>query len=178
MIARILNALSTTFLILGGVALFAMMIHISADVVAKIAWNAPIIGTLEIVSYIYMVGCTFLPLAHVLRTRSMIVVEAFTGALSPRGLARVSTVTGLLTFIYFGALAIMGCLHAINKTMIGEIQDATYFELPVWPMRWVLAASCALAALIALHSSFEDWRLSRLTQPTDPERIRLGDHPT
>lgn len=158
MVGRVLDALSSMFLFIGGLALFAMMIHITLDVFAKIVWNTPIIGTLEIVSYVYMVGCTFLPLGHVLQTRSLIVVEAFTGWMSPRGLLRLNAVVGIATVLYLGALSAMGAIHAIDKTRIGEIQDATYFELPVWPMRWVLALSCALAMLIAMYGLAQDWR--------------------
>ena len=40
-----------------------------------VALNQPIMGTLEIVSFIYMVGCTFLPLAHVQLSRTLIIVD-------------------------------------------------------------------------------------------------------
>ena len=85
-----------------------MMIHISLDVIGKIVWNAPIIGTLEIVSYVYMVGCTFLPLGHVLQTRSLILVEAFTEWMPSRSIAWLNAVAGIVTVLYLGALAVMG----------------------------------------------------------------------
>ncbi len=28
--------------------------------------------------------------------------------------------------------------YAIDQTLAGEIQDATFFDLPVWPTRWLL----------------------------------------
>lgn len=175
MFGRALQVLSSIFLVIGGLALFAMMVHISLDVIAKIVWNAPIIGTLEIVSYIYMVGCTFLPLGYVLQERSLIVVEAFTDWMSPRGLLCLNAVMGVLTVFYFGAMAVMGAIHAVDKTRMGEIQDATYFELPVWPMRWVLALSCTLAVLIAIYWLADDWRRLLRGNGDGQERIGLGD---
>lgn len=156
---RLLDLAADGMLLVGGLAIFAMMLHITADVLMKLAFNAPLPGALEIVTYIYMVACTFLPLAHVVVSRTMIVVEVFTQGLSPKGLLRLESGLALLSCAYFGAMAVMSGLQAAAKTRIGEIQDATYFELPVWPMRWVVVLACALTALAVLLNAVDDWRL-------------------
>ena len=63
-VGKLLTTLANFSLWLGALALVAMMVHVTADVVLKITLNWPVAGTLEIVSYVYMVACTFLPLAH------------------------------------------------------------------------------------------------------------------
>ena len=176
-VVRSLHQAGEATLLVGALALFAMMLHITADVLAKLGWNSPIIGTLEIVTYIYMVACTFLPLAHVMLSRSMIIVEAFTTKLSQPAVLRLDSLVGLLTFAYFAMIAVMSGRHAIGKTVIGEVQDATYFELPIWPMRWILVISCALAAAVALFNAYDDWRLLKTGRRFDAANpLRSGEN--
>jgi TRAP-type C4-dicarboxylate transport system permease small subunit len=177
-VASLLSRLADIFLWAGAIALLAMMVHVSADVIMKVALNQPIMGTLEIVSFIYMVGCTFLPLAHVQLSRTLIIVEVFTQKLAPEKNLRLDIAAAVLTVAYLLLLAIMGSVVALAKTEIGEAQDATYFDLPVWPMRWVFCASCGLAALIALYQLIDDFRLARFGRRFDGSTsIKLGDHP-
>jgi TRAP-type C4-dicarboxylate transport system permease small subunit len=177
-VASLLSRLADIFLWAGAIALLAMMVHVSADVIMKVALNQPIMGTLEIVSFIYMVGCTFLPLAHVQLSRTLIIVEVFTQKLAPEKNLRLDIAAAVLTVAYLLLLAIMGSVVALAKTEIGEAQDATYFDLPVWPMRWVFCASCGLAALIALYQLIDDLRLARFGRRFDGSTsIKLGDHP-
>jgi TRAP-type C4-dicarboxylate transport system permease small subunit len=177
-VARLLSRLAAVFLWAGAIAVLAMMVHVSADVIMKVALNQPIMGTLEIVSFIYMVGCTFLPLAHVQLSRDLIIVEVFTQKLAPEKNLRFDIAAAVLTVAYLLLLAVMGAVVALAKTEIGEAQDATYFDLPIWPMRWVFCASCALAALIALYQLIDDFRLARFGRRFDGSTsIKLGDHP-
>lgn len=177
-VARGLSLLADIFLWAGAIAVLAMMLHVTADVIMKVALNQPIMGTLEIVSFVYMVGCTFLPLAHVQLSRTLIIVEVFTQNLAPEKNLRFDIGAAVLTVAYLSLLAIMGAVVAVAKTGIGEAQDATYFDLPVWPMRWVFCISCGLAALIALYQLIDDFRLARFGKRFDGSTgIKLGDHP-
>lgn len=177
-VARVLSLLADVFLWAGAISVLAMMLHVTADVLMKVALNQPIMGTLEIVSFIYMVGCTFLPLAHVQLSRTLIIVEVFTQNLAPEKNLRFDIGAAVLTVAYLLLLAIMGAVVAVAKTGIGEAQDATYFDLPVWPMRWVFCISCGLAALIALYQLVDDFRLARFGRRFDGSTsIKLGDHP-
>lgn len=177
-VARVLSVLADIFLWAGAIAVLAMMVHVTADVLMKVALNQPIMGTLEIVSFVYMVGCTFLPLAHVQLSRTLIIVEVFTQNLAPEKNLRFDIGAAVLTVAYLSLLAVMGAVVAVAKTGIGEAQDATYFDLPVWPMRWVFCISCGLAALIALYQLIDDFRLARFGRRFDGSTsIKLGDHP-
>jgi TRAP-type C4-dicarboxylate transport system permease small subunit len=176
-VARVLSRLADIFLWAGAIAVLAMMLHVSADVLMKVALHQPIMGTLEIVSFIYMVGCTFLPLAHVQLSRTLIIVEVFTQKLAPEKNLRFDIAAAVLTVAYLLLLAVMGGVVAVAKTEIGEAQDATYFDLPVWPMRWVFCFSCGLAALVALYQLIDDFRLARFGRRFDgTNTIKLGDH--
>jgi TRAP-type C4-dicarboxylate transport system permease small subunit len=176
-VERLLSWLATALLWLGGIAILAMMVHVTADIVLKMVANYPIIGTLEIVSFVYMVACTFLPLAHVQLSKVLIVVELFTQKLPQAVNLRLDALGALLTAVYLGLMTWKGGELAIRKTALGEVQDATYFDLPVWPMRWVIVVSTGLAAAVALYQFADDLRLiftgRRTRELTAP---RLGDH--
>ncbi len=153
-IERILGRAADALIALAGVIILLMTFHVTADVLLKVSIGWPIIGTLELVTYVYMVACIFLPLPHVQASRSLILVELFTQKMSERSIARLDAFGALLTFAYLGMIAWWGGLLAIGKTEIGETADATYFELPIWPMRWVVAICCGVAALIAITQAF------------------------
>ena len=74
----------------------------------------------------------------------MIVVEFFTQNLTKWSLLKLETFIAPLSVAYLGTLAIVGGIRAYSKMELGETQDATYFELPVWPMRWIFAAALAI----------------------------------
>lgn len=176
-IGRALALASNAMLWAGALAILAMMFHVAADVILKVTLNAPIAGTLEIVSFIYMVACTFLPLPHVLASRGLIVVELFTQKMALRNVLLLDAVAGVTTVIYLLLLGVMGTIRAIDKMDIGETQDATYFELPVWPMRWVLAVACCLAAIVALYNIFDDLHMRRTGRRHSGTTMPgLGDH--
>ena len=56
------NRVSSWLMFIGGFGVIAMMLNIVADVVAKLVWNAPIQGTVEMSSYYYTVSYTHLTL--------------------------------------------------------------------------------------------------------------------
>ena len=53
-------------MIVAGLCFCVMAIHVTADVFMKYLFRHPIVGTLESVTYYYMVAAVFLPLAAVL----------------------------------------------------------------------------------------------------------------
>lgn len=167
---RLLHRLSIILMVIAAIAILLMTFHITADVFMKVFLHKPIVGTLEVVTYFYMVACIFLPLAHVQSDGTPILVELFTQNLRPGAIARLDALGELLTAVYLGMFAWWGGALALRKTAIGETIDATYFELPIWPMRWVLVGSCALAALVALLQVFRH----RATGPGELQR-RLGE---
>ena len=74
------NRLNTVAMILVAV----MMLHITADVLCKYAFNASIDSTLETVAFYYMMAIVFRPLAYATHEGGQIVVELFTRGMSKR----------------------------------------------------------------------------------------------
>ncbi|WP_162915042.1 TRAP transporter small permease [Desertibaculum subflavum] len=174
LIDKLLERASGVLLTFAGIVIMVMMLHITADVLAKVLLNHPIIGTLEFVAVIYMVATIFPALPHVQWGRGNIIVELFTQKLPAQQRLGLDALGALLTFVYLGLIAWMGAETAWHRTTIGETQDATFFEVPVWPSRWVLVVGAAFAALIALHQFIDDTRFLATGKRT---RASLGNHP-
>lgn len=140
-------AISTIFL-------FAMMVHVSLDVLLKYVINQPIPGTLEIVSAYYMVAGVFLPIAMVELTRASIVVDvAYQFMPTPMKAFCIclALVSSALVYFLLGWTSWGDALRslAIDEKLMGTIL------VSVWPSRFILPFSFVLAGLVCL------WHLYR-----------------
>ena len=145
----LLERLSTLALIISGLFLFAMMIHVAADVALKYAINKPIPGTLEVVSTYYMVAGVFLPIAAVEMTRQSISVDV-AYQFMPRGMQVFSMVLVLSgsAAVYF-MLAYTGFGDAMKSWRINE-QLMGQVAVIVWPSRLALPIGFFLAGLVCV----------------------------
>ena len=127
---RALLAVSCAFLAL-------MMLHVTFDVALRFLFNAPVVGTLETVSYYYMIIAVFLPLAYVERKGEHIRVDLFVQHL-PQGLQLALYLLACLAGLaFFGMLAYQGLLDAWRSTLREEtIMSNCLFY--IWPSRWAL----------------------------------------
>lgn len=153
---KVAEKLSWLLLWIGAIALLLLMLHVSADVAGKYIFNRPIPGTLEVVANYYMVACVFLPLAFVQLRRQHLFVEMFTLGLNTRNTVLLDGFVALLSTAYTGVLTWLVFNQAIDATIQGEIQDVTYFDLPVWPVRWILPLSFGLMTLILALQGVND----------------------
>lgn len=151
-----LNAFANALMWVGGIALTLMMLQISADVLSKYLLNKPIIATLEIVTWYYMVAAVFLPVVYIQIHKKHLMVELFTMNWPPRRMAVLEGIVAVVGTVYVGTLATLTGIHAIEQTQAGEIQDATFFDLPVWPSRWLLPIAIGAMALVFLTQACRD----------------------
>lgn len=132
------NLLNRALILVAALALIAMVGHIGADVAGRYLFNAPIYGTLEIVTYYYMTAVTVLPLAAAQVAREHVIVEVFTQKLRASIRNGLDLFAAVLTVVYLSVLA-WACLTAAwNAFQIREYHDLYFFTLSIWPPRWVL----------------------------------------
>lgn len=143
----LVGALTTLFLWLAALATAAMMLHVAADVAAKLLFRQPLLGTLESVSLFYMVAVVFLPLAAVQRERGHIFIELFTQRLSARAQRSLDGLALLLTFALAATLFWRGFDVAMEKTAVRELSTNIEFQVEVWPGRWFPVIGFGLTAL-------------------------------
>lgn len=136
-------------LLSGGLAcamMVLMMIHITLDVAVRYFFNGQIIGTLEIVSFYYMVALVFLAFGFVEQKNENIRVDLFVQMMPASirfGLYIFACVLGL---VFFGMLFWQTLHDAIRATSSGE-EAMSNFRFLIWPARWALPLGFAAAFL-------------------------------
>lgn len=144
LLMRALHRLSQALLVASCGLIAVMMLHIVADILAKFVLGRPIVGTLEAVTYYYMVAAVFLGLPIVTRERGHIVVELFTQRLSRRRLALLDGLVFLAVAAFVGLMAYAAAIQAIQQTIDGETTWADAFRVPIWPGRWFVVVGAGL----------------------------------
>ncbi|MEC7258889.1 MAG: TRAP transporter small permease, partial [Pseudomonadota bacterium] len=135
---------------LGGLALLVMMVHITAEVILRSAFNITIPGTLELVSFYYMVFAVFAGLALVALLNEQVIVEVFTTWMPRRALLVIDGLAALLGAAYAGLLVYGGWLEAGSAMKFNEMVAVHGFDVPIWPSRWIAVVGLALVTLSAL----------------------------
>jgi TRAP-type mannitol/chloroaromatic compound transport system permease small subunit len=114
----------------------------------------PIPGTLEIVSYYYMVAIVVLPAAFVEMTRQSIAVDLFY-QLMPNWMQVVCVAAVLLfSFVAYGMLAWITWPDAFRSFRMNELVMGPV-DVVIWPARFLLPLTMTVTALVCL------WHLLR-----------------
>lgn len=157
-IDRAVGQASGVLVVLGAIAMLLMMLHVVADVSGRYIFNHPLPGTLESVSYYYMVMVLSLPFAYVTRMQGQITVEMFTNWLPQRWIKLLDACAGVLTLVYVVVMAWQMGQSAVAMTKIGEIQDAGSFQMITWPTRWFPPVGLGVMACAVILRIVEDFR--------------------
>jgi TRAP-type C4-dicarboxylate transport system permease small subunit len=171
---RVLSRFADALILLGGLALLLMMLHVTADVLAKYLLGTPILGTLETVTHYYMVAVVFLPIAMVQKFRGQIVVDVATQHLSPRRLALVEATTSILTLIFVVLLAWHAGVKATNMAAIREKTNAAAFSIDIWPSRWFVVLGCVGMASFLILQILNDFARALRGRPLFDEAADPG----
>lgn len=145
-------------LVLAAMFLVLMALHVSLDVGLRYIYGTSFPGTLEVVSFYYMVAVVFLPLAYVELQQEHISVDVLVGRL-PRSLQlTLYLFAGALGLIYFGMLCYQSYLDALRATLRLETAMAN-FNFYLWPSRWALPVGFAAMFLAILANMIKALRL-------------------
>lgn len=154
---RVTAGVSKAFMAATGVGLVLMMVHVVADVAMKFVFNSPIIGTLETVSYYYMVCVVFLPLAAIELRHEHVHVDLFTQFLPGKLQCGIYIAANLLGVLYFGGLAYQTFLDAIVAFQTKETIMSNYIFY-VWPSRWALPLGFSAIVLALIVNALKAFR--------------------
>lgn len=150
----IIRCFERLFIGVGALALLAMMLHVTADVVFKYVLHSPVPLTMEMVTYYYMAAVVFLPLFSLERKGANLVhVELVYGMLSRR-VRRVMLPAALLLAALFCACA----GYAAWKPAMQAFKAGTYagslVVVPIWPTRFLPVVGFALLAICLMLKAF------------------------
>lgn len=147
---RAYQALRKALMIVGGLGLLAMMLHITAEVVLRATLGVTLPGTIEFVSFYYMVGVVFVGLALVVLVNEQVIVEIFLNWLPARPLSIVDAFGAILGATYAAVIAYATWLEAKSATRFGEMVPVFGMDMPIWPSRWIAVAAFVFIALASL----------------------------
>lgn len=134
----IINQLtSRAALVLGCIFLLLMSLHITLDVIIRYFFSRGVVGTLEVVSFYYMVCAVFFPLAYVESRNEHITVDVFAQRLPEKIQFYLYIFACLAGLMYFGMLCYQSFLDAVRATQRFETAMAN-FKFYLWPSRWAL----------------------------------------
>lgn len=156
-------------LIIGGACLVAMMLQVTADVIGKFLFSAPVPVTTEMVTYYYMVGVALLPLYSLERGSSSLVHVELVYARMPSLIKRLVYLASLAAAAaYCFALAYSAYKPAMQAFATGTYAGSLYTVI-IWPTRFFPIAGFGLLGLV-LSAKFILVLAGRLTdQDTSPD---------
>lgn len=155
-IKRIFDRLVDAAAWIAGIATVLMMFHVTADVIGRTFFHAPLTGTLEIVANYNMAALAFLPLALIARERGHIFVELFTGWMKPNPRAILDGVVAIVTTVYIAVFTWKAFEVAVDKTRIRDAKEAGFGFVEVWPGRWLVVIGFGLMLVYVAYYMVRD----------------------
>lgn len=145
---RLQSGLLALLTAIGAMAVLALLIHVSLDVVLRNLRGTPIPATYEIVTHYYMVGIAFLPLAWVERKGAMVRIDLVHGMLPLRGQRITDRVVTLISALVYAMLTWVTLRTALTNSGNASFIMTNNVRVVTWPAYWLPPAGLALAALV------------------------------
>jgi TRAP-type C4-dicarboxylate transport system permease small subunit len=134
--------------LLAGAAVVLMMVHVTANVVMVLLFQAPIPGTLALVANYYMPLITFLPLAFVERIENHVSVEVLTQFFPMGAQKHLFGWVFALCCAVCALLAYATWIEALDKYASGTFRIEGGMKVLTWPVRFAAPLSYGLLALL------------------------------
>ncbi|MBP0437357.1 TRAP transporter small permease [Tianweitania sediminis] len=151
-LSSVMRGTSSALSFVASILVMLLILHVSADVVMRGLFNAPIKGTIELVSYFYMIGITFLALAMVERRDAHISVEVVTELLPKRVVHVLIVLATVLAIIVLALMCWRSWIEAMSNFRRGSaLIIAGGDQLPVWPSYFMLPIGFGVATLASVY---------------------------
>lgn len=157
-----------------GAAIVAMMLHVCADIILREMFGIVIVGTIEVVSYYYMVAAICLAFPAMQLAGAQVVVEVFVQNMSSERIRLLKIAANVLGIAYAGFLAVAAVAGALSATQSGEMQLVGDTDLATWPSRWINALGLGVMGAVLVWQLWAQF----IRQPEDvapPADIDIGD---
>lgn len=158
----VIRATSSLLMIAGSVGMAAMMLHICIDVFSRFLFGAHIVGTLEYVTYFYMVVVVFLPLGRVQEERGHVFVEVISQLFTQRANVWIDRFAQCFTFVYTAFIGYWGWQETMRSFTRIEVVTILQSDLPLWPTRLLVPVGLAAMCVVILAQLAQSFRSGRL----------------
>ncbi|OGA80055.1 MAG: hypothetical protein A3G81_33710 [Betaproteobacteria bacterium RIFCSPLOWO2_12_FULL_65_14] len=144
--SRLLDWMMAALNVVGSIWVVLLMVLVSADVVGRAAFNAPLFGVPEIVK-VSVVGLVWCQIPHTLRIgahlRSTVLLQRMP-APARRGVEILSYLLGAVTF---ALIVYSGWDNTVEAWRIGEFEGEEPVRVPTYPIRTLVLLGAALTAI-------------------------------
>ena len=151
LVGKFLSGLTKTASLIGTFCIGLMMLHVTADVIGRYLFNAPLTGTIVIVGHYYMIIVVFMALGVAEEKGAHISVEFLTDMMPKSVQSWLSVFSGVLTVAVFALLAVSGYFEAMKKTKYGASIEQGSDMITIWQSYWAIPIGATLIALIAAY---------------------------
>ncbi len=148
---RLLGTTIGAATLIGASAVALMMLHITADVIAKFVFSWPLPGTIAIVSQYYMVAVVFVPLAFAERRNMHISVEVLAEHFPFPVQRRLNFGATTFSVAVFGMLAWRGLEEAVRKQDVGTFIIEQGVRIDTWPAYYLVPLGTGLMVLTLVY---------------------------
>lgn len=131
----------------GMLAIVVMLVNVVLDVSLRNIMNTPIQGTLEYITYWYMIAISFIGMWLAQDRREHISVTLLTDHLSKQAQVLMTIFSTTLSVGFLVGLTWFGMEQALHYAQIGEYVGAS--RVPIWPFRFLVPA-CFIGLIVAL----------------------------
>lgn len=152
-----------------GSIIVLMMLHVTAEVLLRVLFELHIPGTMEVVTYYYMVSAVFVGIFCCTVEDCHVRVDVFAQLFRGRVRRLIDWVGAIAVVVYFGLFSYGLVLKAVASWKRQETVDAIAFQLTTWPSRWVAFAGIALSLIAALYGVFRLVASKRVQQEVSCE---------
>lgn len=163
-LVAVLNSLGTGWI-------FVLMMLITADVVLRNLFLAPVAGVTEMVE-ITIVGIVFLQLAHAVWAGKMIRSDSFLGWLLARHPAAGRALDGTCQLLGAGLMSII--VWGQVPRLVDAWENGLFrgnpgvFVAPTWPLELIIVIGSAAVAVQFLLNAWRDFVLGGVEAPAPP----------
>ena len=133
------NALASVWVLL-------IVALVSADVIGRAAFNAPLPGVPEVVRF-SIVGMVWLQMAYALRSGNHLRTTLLLGRMPPFAQRAVLVANALVGIGLFVLIAWLGAIELAKSWEIGAFEGEHPVRIPVWPVWAILVGGAALTAV-------------------------------
>lgn len=131
-ITNVIDRITSAMAIVAGIAVVLMIVHTTAAIITRSAFDFALTGTITIVSNYYMIIVVCLPLAIVERKDAHINVDVLTNHFPASVQKQLFGWTYLLSAVVFGLIAYSSWDEAVSKYRIGLISVERNIAIPTW----------------------------------------------
>jgi TRAP-type C4-dicarboxylate transport system permease small subunit len=168
--SRAFHSLLAGFNTLASVWVLFLVGLISADVIGRAGFNAPLPGVPEIVRF-SIVGMVWLQMAYTLRSGNHLRTTLFLGRMPNLVQRAVLIANSLVGIAMFVLIAWLGWIELVKTYEIGAFEGEHPVRIPVWPVWAILVGGAAFTALQfaldAIRYAVEGPRRSELSEVED-----------